>query len=207
MRLPRFSGNLSQFEHPERSRQSSKFKLKMVLGRHRRFLQSLSLYKVRAVRPSVDDCSSFYVVLLTATFLRPFRFPRFSGKLSQFEHPERSRHSSWFKLQMVLGRHLRFLQSSKIRKVRVVKPSIDDGSSLIVVPLKKSILRPLKFPKFNGKLSQFEHPRRSRHSSNFKEQMVLGRHIRFFLSLSVRNVRTVKPSINDGSSFVLLPLK
>ena len=108
---------------------------------------------------------------------------------------------------MTLGRHSRFLQSSRIKKVMVVKPSIDDDSSLIVVPLKKSILRPLKFPKFSGKLSQFEHPERSRHSSNFKEQMVLGRHTRFLQSLRVKNVRTVKPSINDGGSFILVPLK
>ena len=108
---------------------------------------------------------------------------------------------------MALGRHSRFLQSSRIKKLRVVKPSIDDGSSLIVVPLKKSILRPLKFLKFSGKLSQFEHPKRSKYSSNFKEQMVLGRHTRFLQSSRVRNVRTVKPSINDGSSFILVPLK
>ena len=135
------------------------------------------------------------------------RLPRFSGKLSQFGHPKGSRHSIYFKLQMVLGRHSRFLQSSRIKKVRVVKPSIDDGSSLIVVPLKKSILRPLKFPKFSGKLSQFEHPERSRHSSKFKQQMVLGKHTRFLQSLRVNKVRAVKPSIDDGSYFVVVPLK
>ena len=179
----------------------------MVLGRHTRFLQSLIVNKVSAVKPSIDDGSSFKVVPLKESFLRPFRFPRFPGKLSQFGHPKGSRHSIYFKLQMVLGRHSRFLQSSRIKKVRVVKPSIDDGSSLIVIPLKKSILRPLKFPKFSGELSQFEHLERSRHSSNFKEQMVLGRHTRFLQSLRINKVRAVKPSIDDGTSFIVVPLK
>ena len=152
MRLHRFSGKLSQFEHSKRSRHSSKFKLQMVLGTHTRFLQSLRVNKVRPVRPSIDDGSSFIVIPLKESLLRPFKFPRFSGNLTQFEHRERSRHSSYFKLQMALGRHSRFLQSSRIKKVSVVKPSIDDGSSLIVILLKKSILRPLKFPKFSGKL-------------------------------------------------------
>ena len=138
MRLPRFSSKLSQFEHPERSRHSSKFKRQMVLGSHTRFLQSLSVYKVRAVKHSTDYGNSFKVVLLKKRFLRPFRFPWFSSKLSHFEHPERSRHSSYFKLQMAQGRNSRFFQSSRIKKVTVVKPSIDDGSSLIVVPLKKT---------------------------------------------------------------------
>ena len=172
-------------------------------GRHTRFLQSLRVNKVRVVKPSIDDGSSLIVVPPRKSFLRPLRFPRFSGKFSQFEHPERSRHSSKFKLQMVLGRHTRFLQSLRVNKVRVVKPSIDDGSSLIVVPPKKSFLRPLRFPRFSGKLSQFEHPVRSRHSNKFKLQIVLGRHTRFLQSLRVKKVRSVKPSIDDGSSFIV----
>ena len=58
----------------------------------------------------------------------------------------------------------------------LVTPIVDDGSSFIAVPLKSSFLKPLRFPRFSGKLSQFEHPETSRHSSNFKLQMVLGRH-------------------------------
>ena len=80
------------------------------------------------------------------------RLPRFSGKLSQFEYPERSRHSSKFKQQIVLGKHTRFLQSLRVNKVRAVKPSIDDGSYFVVVPLKESLLRPFKFPRFSGNL-------------------------------------------------------
>ena len=104
--------------------------------RHPRFLQSLRVSKVKAVKPSIDDGSSFIVVPVKLSFMRPLRFPRFSSKLSKFEHLEISIHCSNFKLQMALGRHTRFLQTLRVNKARAIKHSIDDGNTFIVVPLK-----------------------------------------------------------------------
>ena len=140
----------------------------MVLGRHTRFLQFLIFNEVRLVKHPIDEGNSFIAVPLKSSLFKPLKFPRFLGKLSKFEHLERFRDSSDFKLQMVLGRHTRFLQSLIFNKVRLVKHSIDEGNSFIDVPLKYSIFKPLKFPRFLGKLSKFEHPERSRDSSNFK---------------------------------------
>ena len=107
----------------------------------------------------------------------------------------------------MLGKQKRFLQSLRVNKVRVVKPSIDNSNSFIVVPLKEKYLRPLRFPRFFFKLSQFQHPERSIHSYNFKRQMVLERHTRLLQFLRVNNVRAVKSSIDDGNSFIVVPLK
>ena len=56
-------------------------------------------------------------------------------------------------------RHTRFLQSLRVNKVKAVKPSIDDGNSFKVVPLKECLLRSFRFPWSFGKLSHFEHQR------------------------------------------------
>ena len=80
---------------------------------------------------------------------------------------------------MVLGRHTRFLQLHVFNEVRLVKRSIDEDNSFIAVPLKSSIFKPLTFPRFSDKLSKFEQLERSRDSSDFKLQMVLGRQISF----------------------------
>ena len=66
----------------------------------------------------------------------------FFGKLSNFKHPKRSRELSNLKLQMVLGRHTRFMQYLRINEVRLVKCLIDEGSSSIAILLKSSIIRP-----------------------------------------------------------------
>ena len=134
----------------------------------------------------MEEGTSFMAVQHKLSSSKPSIFPMFFGKLSTFKHPKRSRELSNFKLQMVLGRHTRFLQYLRINKVRVVKPSIDEGSTFIAVPLKSSFLRPLRFPMFSGKLSKFEHPKRFRVSSDFKLQMVLGRQISFLQPIRSR---------------------
>ena len=160
----------------------------MELGRRKRFLQSFRVNTVRLVKHSIDENSSFIAIPLKSSFSRPLTFPRFLGKLSNFEHPERSRELPNFKLQMALGRQTRFLQLFRVNLVRLVKRSIDEGDS-----------RPLTFPRFSGNFSIFVHQARSRKLPNFKHQMVLGRQTRFLQSLRVYKVRFVKCSIDEGA--------
>ena len=101
---------------------------------------------------------------------------------------------------MVLGRHTRFWQSSRVNELRVVKPSIDEGNSFIAVSLKSRSLRPLRFPRFSGKLSKFEHPQRLRCWSEFKLQMLLGRHIRFEQEFRLRRTSFLRSPTDGWSS-------
>ena len=124
----------------------------------------------------MEEGTFFMAVQHKLSSSKPSIFPMFSGKLSNFKHPKRSRELSNFKLQMVLGRHTRFMQYLRVNKVRLVKHSIDEGNSSIAVPLNLSTFRPLTFPRFFGNLSIFKHQERSRDSSDFKLQMALRRH-------------------------------
>ena len=243
-----FSGKLSNFKHPKRSRGLSNFKLQMVLGRRTRFTQCLKVNRVRLVKCSIDEGNPSIAVLLKSSFHRPLIIHGFSGKFLNLKHLERlrapwnlkpqvvlgrhtrflqssifnevrlvkrsidegnsfiavlerSRDLSDFKLQMVLGRRTRFLQSLIFNEVRLVKRPIDEGNSFTAVPLKFSHSKPLTFPRFSGKLSKFEHLERSRILSDFKLQMVLGRHTRFLQSLIYNVVRLVKRPIDEGNSF------
>ena len=155
----------------------------------------------------MEEGTSFIVVPIKLSTFKPSTFPRFFGKFSTFEHPKRSRHLSNFKLQIVFGRHTRFLQSLRVNDVRLVKCLIDKGNSFIHVSLKLRTFKPSMFPKFFGKFSTFKHPKRSRHSSNFKLQMELGRHMRFLQSISLNEIRPIKRPINEGNSFIAVPFK
>ena len=84
---------------------------------------------------------------------------------------------------------------------------MEEGTSLIAVQHKLSNSKPFTFPIFFGKLKNFKHPKRSRDLSNFKLQMVLGRLTRFSQYLRVNEVRSVKRSIDEGSSSISALLK
>ena len=151
----------------------------MVLGRHARFKQNLKVSAVRLVKHPIDEGISSIVVLLKSSIPRPSIIHGFSSKFLNLGHVERSRAPWNLKPQVVLGRHTRFLQPHISNEVRPVKRSIDEGNSFIAVPLKSSLFKPLTFPQFLGKLSKLKHLERSRDSSDFKLQMVLGRQISF----------------------------
>ena len=103
----------------------------------------------------------------------------FSGKFLNLEHVERSRALWNLKSQVVLKRQTRSLQLCIFNEVRLGKRSIEEGNSFIAIPFKSSLFKPLTFPRFLGKLSKLKHLERSRDSSDFKLQMVLGRQISF----------------------------
>ena len=142
----RFFGKFSTFEHPKRSRHSSNFKLQMELGRHTRFFQSLTLKEIRPIKHSIDEGNYFIVVPFKLSTFRLLAFPKSFGKLSNFEHPERSSSISNFKLQMVLGRRSRFLQAFRVNEVRPTKRSTDEGSSLIAVQFRERCCKYFMFP-------------------------------------------------------------
>ena len=205
--FPMFAGKLLNFMHPQRSRELSNFKLQMVLGRRTRFMQNLRVNTVRLVKHPIDEGISSIVVLLKLSIRRPSIIHGFSGKFLNLEHVERSRAPWNLKPQAVLGRQTRSLQSCIFNEVRLGKRSIEEGNSFIAVPLKSSFFKPLTFPRFSGKLSKFEHPEKSRDSSDFKLQIMLGRQTRFLQSLIFNEVRLVKHSIDEGNSFIAVPLK
>ena len=100
----------------------------------------------------MEEGTSFMAVQHKLSNSKPSIFPMFSGKLSNFKHPKRSRELSNFKLQMVLGRCIRFMQYLRVNAVRLVKHPIDEGKSSIAVLLKSRIHRPLII---HGSLASF----------------------------------------------------
>ena len=157
----------------------------MVLGRCTRFMQYLRVNAVRLIKHPIDEGISSIAVLLKSSIRRPSIIHGFSGKFLNLEHVERSRALWNLKPQVVLGRHTSFLQSLRVSRSQ----------------------RPLGFPRFSGKSSKFEHPKRSRRWSELKLQMVQGRRTRFLQSLRVNELRVVKPSIDEGISFIAVPHK
>ena len=99
----------------------------------------------------MEEGTSFMAVQHKFSSSKPFTFPIFFGKLPNFKHPKRSIELSNFKLQMVLGRRTRFMQYLSANEVRLVKCSIDEGSSSISALLKSSTSRPLTIHRFSGK--------------------------------------------------------
>ena len=83
----------------------------------RKMHKIFAINKVSLVIHSIDEGNLFIFVPLKSSLTRPLTSPRFSGKLSNFEHLERSRYLSNFKLLMALGRHIGFLQSLRVNKL------------------------------------------------------------------------------------------
>ena len=117
----------------------------------------------------MEEGTSFMAVQHKLSTSKPFIFPMFSGKLSNFKHPKRSRELGNLKLQMVLGR--------LVNEVRLVKCLIDEGSSSRTVLLTSSIFRPSIIHGFFGNFLDLEHVERLRAPQNLKPQVVLGRHV------------------------------
>ena len=118
---------------------------------------------MRFLRRTLEEGTSFMAVQYKLSTTKPSIFPMFSGKLSNLKHPKRSRELSNFKLQMVLGRHTRFMQCLKVNRVRLVKCSIDEGNPSIAVLLKSSFHRPLIIHGFSSKFLNLKHLERLRH--------------------------------------------
>ena len=121
----------------------------------------------------MEEGTSFMAVQHKLSSSKPSIFPMFSGKLSNFKHPKRSRDLSNFKLQMVLGRCTRFMQYLRVNAVRLIKHPIDEGISYIAVLLKSSIRRPSIIHGFSGNFLNLEHVERLRAPRNLKPQVVL----------------------------------
>ena len=84
-----FSGKFLNLEHVEGLRAPWNLKPQVVLDRYTRFLQPQIFNEVSLGKRSIDEDNSFIAIPLKSSLFKPLTFPRFSGKLSKFEHPER----------------------------------------------------------------------------------------------------------------------
>ena len=110
---------------------------------------------------------------------RRCRHPMFLGKLSNCEQPETLSFSRDVKLDMPFERLTRFLHFLRFNKMRPFRRSIDEGSTSIGVPSKRSSFKLSIFSIISGKLSSFEQPERKRYSRDFNLQILVGRLLRF----------------------------
>ena len=90
----------------------------------------------RCFKRPMEEGTFLIAVSLNSNEIRLSAFPRFSGSLSSFEHPQRLTLLTNFKLKMVSGKCTRFLQLYNSNSTRSVKCSIDVGSVVIAIPLK-----------------------------------------------------------------------
>ena len=104
------------------------------------------------------------VTPLTSSTSRVLIFHRFSGRFSSFEHPATLKSLSDLKLQMLLGRHTRSLQSLRFNEARLVKFSIEEESFEIAVQSKWSFHKCSIFVINSRTLLNFEQPKRIRTS-------------------------------------------
>ena len=158
MRFPKFFGNLSSVEQPERVSAFRFVILQMVSGRLKRSLQSLRFNEVRLVKRTTDDGSSLIAIPITSSFSRYLRFPRFVGNFLSVEQPDRVSIFRDVKRQMELGRLKRDLQSLRLNRVRLVKCFIDNSSPSIAVPTKTRCGKCDIFPTIFGKFFNLKQP-------------------------------------------------
>ena len=101
-------GNDFSFLHPQRLSASRDLKLSMLLGRHSRYLQLLRSNKVRAVKHSIDEDSTFLIAVpRKLSSDRLFIIPVNFGNELSFEQPERQRTVRDCILADMLGRSVR----------------------------------------------------------------------------------------------------
>ena len=80
---------------------------------------------------------------------------------------------------------------------RHIKKLMEDGTSLIAVPVKLSSFKLLIFPKFSGRLASFEHPKRMSISRDLRLSVLLGRLIRDWQNSKFKTVSLLSCPI-DG---------
>ena len=110
--FPKFFGNLSSLEQPDKLRVFRDIKLHIALGRLERFLHPLRSNLVRLVKCSNNNDRSFITVPLKQSSDNRDIFPIISGNFFSLEQPLRSIISRASKL-ILWGRLLRHLQPFK----------------------------------------------------------------------------------------------
>ena len=88
--FPKFFGNLSSLEQPDKLRVFRDIKLHIAIGRLERFLHPLRSNLVRLVKCSKNNDRSFIIVSLKQSFDKRDIFPIISGNFFSLEQPPRS---------------------------------------------------------------------------------------------------------------------
>ena len=96
--FPKFSGNSSSFEQPDKLRVFRDIKLQIAIGRLERFLQSLRCNSIRLVECISNNDRSFIAVSLKKSFDKRGIFSTISGNFFSFEQPLRLKNSRASKL-------------------------------------------------------------------------------------------------------------
>ena len=96
--FPKFSGNSSSFEQPDKLRVFRDIKLQSAIGRLERFLQSLRSNSIRLVECITNNDRSFIAVSLKQSFDKRGIFSTISGNFFSFEQPLRLKNSRASKL-------------------------------------------------------------------------------------------------------------
>lgn len=189
-RFPKFSGSSSSFEQPDKMRVFRDVIVQVASVRLERFLQFLRLKKVRPIKCSTDDGNSSIAVSFKYNSVKCDIFPTISGNFFNFEQPDRVRVFKKIQLQQT-PRLERFLQSFRLKKVRLVKFCADAGNSFIAVLSKSSFDKHDIFPTISGNFFSLEQPERSKTSRD--SILILGgrisRHLQPFKSNLISHLR------------------
>ena len=116
----------------------------------------------RFSKREIEGGNSFIVVLAASSFSKPCMLPKPSSKFSSFEQPNRIRVWRDFNLQMLCGRIARLLHSLRFNRTSPFRCWIDEGSSFIAVPSKKSSNKLPLFSKTSGSPLSFKQSERIR---------------------------------------------
>ena len=90
---------------------------------------------LRFFKRMMDEGSPLIPIPLTFNTSRPSMFPKISGNLSSLEQPDKLRVFRDIKLQIALGKLVRFLHSLRSSFVRLVKCSNNNDRSFITVKI------------------------------------------------------------------------
>ena len=112
----------------------------------------------RFVKRTIESGGCVIAVPSTWSCARRCRLPRFLGKLFNCEQLETISFSRDVKLHMSLERLTRFWYFLRFNKMKPFKRSIDEGSTSICVPSKRSSFNLSIFSIISGKLSRFAQP-------------------------------------------------
>ena len=135
------------------------------------------------------------------------RLPKSTGNSFSSEQPHRIRVRRDVSSQMLCGRPASFLQFFRFNKTSPFRHPIEDGSSIIALPSRKSSIKLSMFSGISGSflsLVQFE---RMRVFRDFNIKMLLGNDSRLLHSFRFNKASPVRYSMDEGNPFIAVPSK
>ena len=101
----------------------------------------------------------------------------------------------------------RFFHFLRFNRTRPFRRSIEEGSTSMDVPSKRSSFKFSISSIISGKFLSFEQPNRKRHSKDFKLKIHVGRLLRFLHLFISNKTRRLICLIEDGSSSIAIEAK